>query len=81
MRLLQKDVPFIWDELSQCSFESLKHALTHTILIHPPNYMRYYIIYLATSSSTIAMVLVQEDDDDAGHVICYLSKILFSLKL
>jgi hypothetical protein len=77
MRLLQKDVPFIWDELAQCSFDALKHDLTHTPLIHPPNSVRDYILYLVASASTIAMVLVQEDDNGIEHVIYYLSKRLF----
>jgi hypothetical protein len=76
MRLMQKDVPFIWDAISQCSFDDLKHALMHTPLLHPPNYVRDYILYLVASASTISMVLVQEDDDGAEHVIYYLSKIL-----
>jgi hypothetical protein len=76
MRLLQKDAPFIWDAIAQCSFDDLKHALMNTLLLHPPNYVRDYILYLAASTSTISMVLVQEDDDGAEHVIYYLSKSL-----
>jgi hypothetical protein len=37
MRLMQKDVPFIWDAISKCSFDDLKHTLTNTPLLHPPN--------------------------------------------
>jgi hypothetical protein len=33
MRLLKKDVPFFWDEASQCSFDALKHALTTAPLL------------------------------------------------
>jgi hypothetical protein len=33
MRLLKKDVPFIWDEADQCSFDALKHALTTAPLL------------------------------------------------
>jgi hypothetical protein len=76
MRLLQKDTPFIWDDTAQCSFDALKHALTHTPLLHPPNYARDYILYLAASTSTISMVLVQEDPNSDEHVIYYLSKSL-----
>jgi hypothetical protein len=64
MHLLKKDVPFIWDDQAQQSFDDLKHALTHSPLLHPPNYMRDYILYLVASISTIRMVLVQEDDND-----------------
>jgi hypothetical protein len=76
MRLLQKNVPFIWDDASQRSFDALKHALTHAPLLHPPEYTKDYILYLAASTSTIAMVLVQKDSNDEEHVIYYLSKSL-----
>jgi hypothetical protein len=80
MRLLQKYAPFIWDASAQCSFDALKHALMNTSLLHPPNYTKYYILYLVTSTSTISTVLVQEDDDGTEHVIYYLSKSLSSLE-
>jgi hypothetical protein len=76
MRLLQKNVPFIWDDTAQRSFNALKHALTHAPLLHPPDYTKDYLLYLAASTSTIAMVLVQEDSNGEEHVIYYLSKSL-----
>jgi hypothetical protein len=45
-------------------------------LLHPPEYTKDYILYLAASTSTIAMVLVQEDPNGEEHVIYYLSKSL-----
>jgi hypothetical protein len=33
MRLLNKDVPFYWDDAAQRSFDALKHALTMTPLL------------------------------------------------
>jgi hypothetical protein len=64
MRLLQKNIPFTWDDTAQQSFDALKHTLTHAPLLHPPKYTKDYILYLAASTSTIAMVLVQEDSDE-----------------
>jgi hypothetical protein len=61
---------------AQWSFDALKHALTHAPLLHPPEYTKDYILYLATSTSTIVMVLVQEDPNGEEHVIYYLSKSL-----
>jgi hypothetical protein len=58
MRLLKKDVPFYWDEAAQCSFEALKHTLTTTPLLRPPNYNKYFLLYLVAAESTIGMVLV-----------------------
>jgi hypothetical protein len=76
MRLLEKNVPFIWDNTAQRSFNTLKHALIHAPLLHPPEYTKDYILYLAASTSTIAMVLVQEDSNGEEHVIYYPSKSL-----
>jgi hypothetical protein len=76
MHLLEKETPFIWDDTTERSFASLKHALTNAPLLHLPNYTKDYILYLAASTSTISMVLVQEDPNDEEHVIYYLSKSL-----
>ena len=62
MHLLKKDIPFHWDKFVQLSFEELKHALTYTPLLRPPNYNKYFLLYLDTAELTISMVLVQEDD-------------------
>jgi hypothetical protein len=58
MRLLKKDVPFLWDKAIQCSSDALKHALTTTPLLRPPNYNKDFLLYLAAAESTIGMVLV-----------------------
>jgi hypothetical protein len=81
MRLLKKGVPFIWDEQAQCSFDRLKHILTSTLLLKPPNYNQYFTLYLATSGTTIRIVLVQTDEDNNKHVIYYLSKGLVGVEL
>ena len=42
-------------------------------LLHPPDYSRDFILYLAASESTIGVVLVQEDDKLQEHVVYYIS--------
>jgi hypothetical protein len=74
MHLLKKYVPFFWDEVAQRSFDALKHALTTTPLLRPPNYKKDFLLYLAAAESTIGMVLVQEDDSFSECVIYYLSR-------
>jgi hypothetical protein len=76
MWLLQKNTPFIWDDTAQQSFDALKHTLTHAPFLHPPEYTKDYILYLAAFAFTIVMVLVQEDPNGEEHVIYYLSKSL-----
>ena len=72
MRLLKQDTPFVWDETAQLAFEALKKALLLAPLLHPPDYSRDFILYLAASESTIGVVLVQEDDKLVEHVVYYL---------
>jgi hypothetical protein len=81
MPLLKKDVPFYRDDAAQCSFHALKHALTTTPLLRPPNYNKYFLLYLAATESTIGMVLVQEDDLFSEYVIYYLSRGLVGPEL
>ena len=61
MRLLKKDTSFFWDDLSQQDFDNMKHALTHSPVLHPPDYSKDFLLYVTTSTTTIGMVLVQED--------------------
>eukprot|EP00253_Pinus_taeda_P024634 PITA_24634 len=79
MHLLQKGVPFVWDDFAQRLFDALKKALVSTPLLSPPDYGRDFLLYLAAAESTIGMVLVQEDDALTEHVIYYLSRGLIDL--
>ena len=76
MRLLKKNTPFFWDDQAQCSFDSIKHTLNHSLVIHPPDYSKYFLLYIAASATTIAMVLVQDNLHGQEHVIYYASKNL-----
>jgi hypothetical protein len=81
MHLLKKDVPFFWDEAAQFSFDTLKYALKTTPLLWPPEYNKYFLLYLATAESTIGMVLVQEGDSFSEYVNYYLSRGLVGQEL
>ena len=81
MHLLKKEFPFHWDETAQCSFKAVKCALMSYPLLRPPNYNKYFFLYLVTAESTISMVLVHEDDFLEEHVIYYLSRGLFGPEL
>jgi hypothetical protein len=59
----------------------LKHALTTSPLLQPPNYNKKFLLYLAITESTIGMVLVQKDDLLTKYVIYYLSQGLVGLEL
>jgi hypothetical protein len=81
MRLLKQDSEFIWDTISNNSFEALKLSLTQAPILFPLDYSRDYFLYLATSKYTIGMVLVQGDDAHDEHVIYYLSRSLTPIEI
>ena len=45
-------------------------------MIHPPDYSKYFVLYIVASATTIAMVLVQENPNGQEHIIYYASKNL-----
>ena len=81
MHLLNKDIPFHWDEAIQRSFEALKHTLMSAPLLRPPNYNKDFLLYLAATDLTIGMVLVQEDDLLEEYMIYYLRQGLVGPEL
>jgi hypothetical protein len=71
-----KGSEFIWDSITNNSFEALKLSLMHAPLLFPPDYSCDYFLYLAASDYTISMVVVQEDDANNEHIIYYLIRSL-----
>ena len=58
MKLLNKCIPFVWDELAQHAFDNIKHAITHAPVLQPPDYMKDYFLYVVVSINNIGMVLL-----------------------
>jgi hypothetical protein len=79
--VLKKGIPFVLDGIAQKAFDSLNYVLTHTPLLHPPDYNQDYFLYIVASNKTIAMVLVQEDESNKEHVIYYLIRSLTTYKI
>jgi hypothetical protein len=79
--LLKQWAPFIWDEFTQQSFETLKKALMSTPILSPLNYSRYFLLSIMTLKTTVGIVLVKEDDISQEHIIYYLSCGLIGLEL
>ena len=46
MHLLKKGVPFLWDDFAQWYFDALKQVLISAPLLSPPDYGRYFLLYL-----------------------------------
>ncbi|XP_040952743.1 uncharacterized protein [Gossypium hirsutum] len=67
-KLLQKNVPFIWDDQCQRSFETLKQMLTEAPVLTLPESGKDFIVYSDASLNGLGCVLMQE-----GKVIAYAS--------
>jgi len=61
-------------------FDDLKVVLINAPLLHPPEYYRYYFLYLVVSLSTIAMVFIQDDGEGSEDMIYYLSRNLLDIE-
>ena len=59
MRLLNKNTPFFWDDQAQCTFDNLKHALTHSLVIHPLDYSKDFLLYIALIVIMFSTFLLQ----------------------
>ncbi|KAG8487764.1 hypothetical protein CXB51_018053 [Gossypium anomalum] len=70
-KLLQKSVPFIWDDQCQKSFETLKRMLTEAQVLTLPESGKGFIVYSDASLSGLGCVLMQD-----GKVIAYASRQL-----
>ncbi|GMI67673.1 hypothetical protein HRI_000436600 [Hibiscus trionum] len=70
-KLLRKDVIFEWSEKQQRSFDQLKQALTHALVLIQPESGKEFIVYSDASHSGLGCVLMQE-----GNVIAYASRQL-----
>ena len=76
----QENTPFFWDYQAQRAFDNIKHTLTHSPVIHPPDYSKEFLLYIDASTTTITMVLVQDNLHSQEHVIYYASKNLIDSK-
>ena len=78
--LLKKGIHFLWDEVTQESFDASKKALISAPLLHLPDYCHNYFMYLVATDTTIAMVLDQDDDGENEYVFYYLRGNLLDIE-
>jgi hypothetical protein len=74
--LLRKDIPYIWNEDCQSSFEILKEKLTTAPILTYPDFTKQFLLYTDASYKGLGAVLAQEDDNGNEHVIAYASRSL-----
>ncbi|KAK5841679.1 hypothetical protein PVK06_004000 [Gossypium arboreum] len=58
-KLLQKNIPFVWNEQCQKSFEVLKRMLTEAPVLTLPESERDFVVYSDASLSGLGCVLMQ----------------------
>lgn len=78
IKLLKKNVKFIWDTEAQESFNMCKRLLcSEPVLIHP-DFNKSFVLYCDASRKAISGILSQEDSDDPNilHPIYYGSRAL-----
>ena len=69
--LLQKNVPFVWNEACEKSFQELKRRLTTTPILALPDIHQNFVVYCDASKEGLGCVLMQND-----RVIAYASRQL-----
>ncbi|CAN6685977.1 unnamed protein product [Malus baccata var. baccata] len=79
-RLLQKDVPFKFDEECESAFNQLKEKLTSTPIITPPDWSFPFELMCDASDYALGAVLGQLRDKQP-HVIYYASRTLNDAQL
>lgn len=62
VKLMKKDVPYVWVEECQTSFQALKEALVGSKVMAYPKDQGTYILDIGASDSAIGAVLNQEQD-------------------
>src|SRR6185295_18678076 len=77
-RMTRKDVPLVWNEVAQASFDQLKKALTNAPVLAFPDPQRPFILHTDGSSQGLGAILSQVGPDGKEHIIHYASHTLKS---
>ena len=79
--LTQKNVPFVWTDACQKSFETLIETLTTAPLLAYPDYNKDFILSCDASDLAIRFILSQIDDHNRENVIEYAGRALRKAEL
>ena len=75
-QLLKKNIPFVWDEKCQKSFERVRAILESSPVLAAPNFNIPFKLAIDASDVAVGALLLQEMEDGIDHPICYFSKKL-----
>jgi len=76
IKLLSKDVKFIWMAEQQEAFGKLKNLLTNPLVLAHPDFSKKFYVYTDASYEGIGGILSQIGLDGKDHPICYASRTL-----
>ena len=74
--LLKKDVPYVWSNDCNASFERLKRSLITAPILTPPDYTKPFIIRTDASRSGLGGVLLQTNENGIEVPIYFESRSL-----
>ena len=75
-RLMKKDVPFVWDQACQNSFDSFKKYLLNPLVLMAPIKGKPLILYIAALDHSLGALLAQNNDEGKENALYYLSRTL-----
>eukprot|EP00253_Pinus_taeda_P030044 PITA_30044 len=74
--MLKKDAKVKWSLETKQAFESIKTALTQTLVLTSPQFDRDFITFSFASEHTIVVVLLQKDDQGNEKPIAFFNRAL-----
>ena len=72
--LTKKDIPFVWTQKCQESFDKLKRILVENPILAHPDFNKEFILITDASADGLGAILSQKNKDDKEVVIAYASK-------
>ncbi|XP_062907390.1 HSPB1-associated protein 1 homolog isoform X4 [Mobula hypostoma] len=73
-KLLPKNAKFVWNDLCQQAFESLKAILCHHPVLNAPDFSKPFSLATDANDEAAGAVLLQTDKEEIDHPVAYFSK-------
>ena len=76
LRLMKKDVPFIWDQSCQNALNCIKQYLMSPPILMAPIQGRTLILYTASLEQSLGAMLAQNNDEGKENALYYISRTM-----
>jgi len=74
--LLKKNVKFVWEDVHQVAFDTLKAKLLQPPLLQHPDFARPFYLQTDASYEGIGAILCKRDEQGREHPVAYASRVL-----